>query len=209
MTDKITSSIELYKLCNKLKDTIRKGPLIWNAKRDRIESVADHVYGTLMLAIVIYYQFGYKLDINKIIYMIAIHELEEIEMGDLAWFEINPEDKIVEGKKATDYILKDFLGKEEISRLLDEFNERKTAEAKFAFHCDKLECDIQIKMYDQEGCFDLNNQANNPLINDPVIKGRLDKAGSLSGAWLSHDKSKYEDDPVFMEINNYLNENDI
>ena len=209
MTDKITSSIELYKLCNKLKDTIRKGPLIWNTNRERIESVADHVYGTLMLAISIYYQFGYKLDINKIIYMIAIHELEEIEIGDLSFFEITEEDKRIKGKIATDHILKDFLGKEEISNLLDEFNERKTDEARFAYHCDKLECDIQIKLYDQEGCFDLNNQVNNPLINDPIIKGRLDKAGSLSGAWLSHDKSKYIDDPVFMEIIEYLEKNDI
>ncbi len=59
-------------------------------------------------------------------------------------------------EEATDYILKDFLGKDEISALLDEYNDRKTEEAKFAYHCDKLDCDIQIKLYDQEGCFDLN-----------------------------------------------------
>ena len=38
-----------------------------------------------MLAISIYYQFGYKLDIMKVIYMLAVHELEEIEIGDLAF----------------------------------------------------------------------------------------------------------------------------
>jgi len=167
----IKETIKFYTLCSKFKDTIRKGPLVWNAKRERIESVAEHVYGVQMLAISIYYQFDYKLDINKVIYMLAIHELEEIKIGDLAFYEITKEEKLIKGKEATEYILKDFLGKEEISKLLDEYNERKTEEAIFAYHCDKLECDIQMKLYDQEGCFDLNNQPNNPDFNYGTYKG--------------------------------------
>ena len=108
---KIQESIKFYTLCNKLKDTIRKGPLVWNAKRERIESVAEHVYGVQMLAISIYFQFNYKLDLNKIIYMLVIHELEEIDIGDLAFYEITREEKLIKGKEATNYILKDFLGK--------------------------------------------------------------------------------------------------
>lgn len=54
MNDKIKETMKFYKLCTKLKDTIRKGPIVWNAKRDRIESVAEHIYGTQMLAILIY-----------------------------------------------------------------------------------------------------------------------------------------------------------
>ena len=148
MDNKIKIVVNYYKLCTKLKDTIRTGPIVWNAKRKRIESVAEHIYGVQMLALAIYFQFSYKLDINKVIYMLAIHELEEIEIGDLAFFETTREEKLINGKKATDYILKDFLGKDEISELLDEYNERKTDEAIFAYHCDKLECDIQMKLYD-------------------------------------------------------------
>ena len=148
MNKKIETAIKYYKLCTKLKDTIRTGPIVWNAKRERIESVAEHIYGTQMLALSIYYQLGYKLDIMKVIFMLAIHELEEIEIGDLAFYEITKEEKLIKGKKATDYILKDFLGKDELSALLDEYNERKTDEAIFAYHCDKLECDIQMKLYD-------------------------------------------------------------
>ena len=77
-TDRIKNAMIFYSLCSKLKDTIRKGPLTWNANRERIESVAEHIYGVQMLAIAIYYQFEYKLDLNKVIYMLAIHELEEI-----------------------------------------------------------------------------------------------------------------------------------
>lgn len=85
MDNKIKIAVNYYKLCTKLKDTIRTGPIVWNAKRKRIESVAEHIYGVQMLALAIYFQFSYKLDINKVIYMLAIHELEEIEIGDLAF----------------------------------------------------------------------------------------------------------------------------
>ncbi len=208
-TERIKNAINFYALCSKLKDTIRKGPLTWNANRERIESVAEHIYGVQMLAIAIYYQFEYKLDLNKVIYMLAIHELEEIEIGDLAFYETTKEDKLEKGKKATDYILKDLLGKEEIDKLLDEYNERKTEEAIFAYHCDKLECDIQMKLYDQEGCFDLNHQPNNPIIELPSVKKVLESESSISNAWIEFDRSKFEDDPVFIEIINWLKENDV
>ena len=209
MDKKIKDIMSFYALCSKLKDTIRKGPLTWNANRERIESVAEHIYGVQMLAISIYYQFGYKLDLNKVIYMLAIHELEEIEIGDLAFYETTKEDKLKKGKNATDLILKDLVGKEEISNLLDEYNERKTEEAIFAYHCDKLECDVQMKLYDQEGCFDLNNQPNNPIINLPSVKKVLDSENNISNAWIEFDRSKFEDDPVFIEIINWLKDNNI
>lgn len=209
MNVKIKNMVNFYTLCVRLKDTIRKGPTIWNVKRDRIESVAEHIYGSQMLALAIYYQFGYKLDIMKVIYMLAIHELEEIQIGDLAFFETTEEDKLVNGKIATDYILQDFLGKEDISNLLDEYNNRKTEEAIFAHHCDKLECDIQMKLYDQESCFDLNNQANNPIINNPEVKKVLDSEKNISNAWIEFDRNKFLDDKNFIEIIDYLKENEI
>ena len=209
MNNKIASALSFYKTCNKLKDTIRVGHKIWNIKRDRIESVADHIYGTQMLAIAIYHQFNYNLDLNKILYMLAIHELEEIVIGDLAFFQISSEEKELEGKRACEEILKDIINKEEILSLIDEFNKKETKEAKFAYHCDKLEADIQVKLYDKEGCFDINNQPNNPIYSNPGITELLNKEKSLSRAWIEFDRSKYLDDPVFIEIINYLKENDI
>lgn len=209
MSEKVKETMKFYKLCTKLKDTIRKGPLVWNAKRERIESVAEHIYGTQMLAIAIYFQFNYKLDLNKIIYMLAIHELEEIEIGDLAFFETTKEDKLIKGKNATDYLLKDLLGKEEITVLLDEYNAQVTEEAKFAYHCDKLECDIQMKLYDQEGCFNINNQPNNPILNNPDVRKVLDSEKNISNAWIEFDRNKFEDDKNFITIIDYLKENDL
>ena len=67
--------IEFYVLCNRLKDTIRTGWKDWNVQRERIESVAEHVYGTQMLAIAMCAEYYYRLDIRKVVMMLAIHEL--------------------------------------------------------------------------------------------------------------------------------------
>jgi len=205
----IQKAIYFYALCSKLKDEIRKGPKTWNVNRKRIESVAEHIYGTQMLAIAIYYQLGYKLDLRKILFMLAIHELDEIIMGDLAFFEKGKEEELIEEKEAVASVLKDFAGKEELIGLIDEFNERKTDEARFAYHCDKLDCDIQMKLYDQEGCFDLNNQGNNPAYKLPSVRKAIDNEKSLSNAWIEFDRSKYLDDPIFIDIIDWLKENNI
>jgi len=209
MNDKIASIVKFYSLCTKLKDTIRKGPITWNVQRERIESVAEHVYGVQMLAIAIYYQFGYKLNLNKVIFMLAIHELEEIGIGDLAFFETSVEDKRKNGMNAVNNLLKDFIDKNQIIDLLEEYNNRETDEAKFAYHCDKLECDMQMKIYDQESCFDLNNQINNPIINLSSVKKVLESEKNISNAWIEFDRDKFKDDKNFIDIIDYLKDNKI
>ena len=49
--EKAEKVINYYVICNKLKNVIRTGWKDWNVKRDRIESVAEHIYGVQMLAI--------------------------------------------------------------------------------------------------------------------------------------------------------------
>ena len=48
---KTQNVIEFYMLCNKLKNIVRTGWLDWGVDRKRVESIAEHVYGTQMLAI--------------------------------------------------------------------------------------------------------------------------------------------------------------
>ena len=209
MRSNIESVLHFYTLCNRLKDTIRSGPLIWNIKRENVESVADHIYGTQMLAIAIYYQFNYEIDLKKVLYMLAIHELEEIELGDLVFYEIGEDEKRVKGRMACEKILDGMIGKETILSLLDEFNSKGTAEARFAYLCDKLECNIQIKMYEQDGCFDLNNQPNNPAINIPIVKKLFESEHSISNVWAEFYRDEYMEDSNFLAIIEYLKNNRI
>lgn len=43
--------LRYYLLCNKLKNVIRTGWKDWNVKAERLESVAEHIYGVQMLAL--------------------------------------------------------------------------------------------------------------------------------------------------------------
>lgn len=208
--NKAKTVVEYYVMCNKLKDVIRTGWKDWNVKRERLESIAEHIYGVQMLAIAMYSQYEYDIDIFKVIFMLAIHELEEIKIGDLTCFQISKENKSELGHKAVEEILKDMLTKEQIKALILEFDEGKTKEARFAYHCDKLECNLQCKLYDEENCVDLNNQENNKTYNDERVQELLiQENNSWSSMWLEFDRSKYEDDINFMEVLDYIKNNNI
>ena len=201
---KESNVISFYVLCNKLKDVIRTGWLDWHVDRNRIESVAEHIYGVQMLAIAIQSEYNYEIDLKKVIMMIAVHELEEIEIGDLTHFQISKEDKNKIGHKAVDKVLESLTLKEDIKSLVMEFDERKTKEALFAHYCDKLECDIQSKLYDEENCVDLNNQEDNKSANHPKVKKLLDEGLSFSEMWMKYGQERYNYDENFKSISNFV-----
>ena len=204
------SVVRYYVLCNKLKDVIRTGWKDWNVKKERVESVAEHVYGVQMLAIAMHSQYKYNLNLNKIILMLAIHELEEILIGDLTCFQISEKEKREIGHKAVEEILKDLINKKELKKLIEEFDERKTEEAKFAYHCDKLECDLQCKLYDEGNYVDMNDQDNNDTYHDEKVQDIIKRGeATWSGMWLEHDKSKFIDDPNFLSVWEYIKNNGI
>ena len=201
--------INYYVLCNKLKNVIRTGWKDWNVKRERIESVAEHIYGVQMLAIAIKSEYQYDIDIMKVIYMLAIHELGETIIGDLTQFQISKEEKEKIEHLAVHDILSELIDGKEIEELFLEFDEHKTKEAMFAYQCDKLECDLQSKLYDQEGCVDLNNQENNKTANNETVKELLEKGASFSEMWLEFGQRKYPYDENFLSISNYAINNNL
>ena len=207
--EKETKVVEFYVLTNKLKNIIRTGWLNWNVKAERLESVAEHIYGTQMLALAMYSEYQYKIDIAKVMYMLAIHELEEVIIGDLTYLDISVEEKKKIGHEAVERILSKLLIGEEIKTLIYEFDDRKTKEALFAYHCDKLECDLQCKLYDESGCVDPFNQFNNSTHNQEVIKKLQNGETTWSYLWLKHDRPKYNDDQNFKDVLDYTMNNSI
>lgn len=204
------SVVKYYVLCNKLKNVIRSGWKMWNVERERLESVAEHIYGVQSLAIAMYSQYQYDIDIYKVIFMLAVHELEEITIGDLTWWDTTEEDKQQKGHNAIEEILSDLICKNKIKKLILEFDERKTKEALFAYHCDKLECDLQCKIYDEENCVDMTKQNDNPVYHDEKVQKVINKGNSTwSNMWLEFDRNKYENDSNFIEILDYIKENKI
>ena len=197
-----------YVLCNKLKDLIRKGWKDWSVNRDRVESVAEHVYGAQQLAIVMQNVYYYNIDLTKVIMMLAVHELEETVIGDLTQFDISKEEKARIGHEAVEKIFSSFELKKSIHDLILEFDERKTDEAKFAYMCDKLECDIQCKMYDEESCVDVNDQ-NNIVLENERVKRLLEEGKSWSEMWMSYGREHYPYDRNFRKVSEYAEKNNL
>ena len=201
--------INYYVICNKLKNIIRTGWKDWNVKKERLESVAEHIFGTQMLAIAMKSEYQYDVDIMKVIFMLAIHELGETIIGDLTQFQISKEEKIKIEHDAVKEILSNLLEEKQIEELFLEFDSHKTKEAIFAYQCDKLECDLQSKLYDEEGCVDLNHQEGNKTMDNKLVKQLLQEGNSWSEMWLKFGQSIYPYDDNFIAVSNYALNNNI
>lgn len=68
--------INYYVICNRLKNVIRTGWKNWNVQRERIESVAEHIFRVQMLAIAMKSEYQYDVDIMKVIFMLAVQKLQ-------------------------------------------------------------------------------------------------------------------------------------
>lgn len=152
MTSPESNVLDFYYLTISLKDLVRSGWKQWNVQRKRLESVAEHIFSTCMLAISIHSEFlCYPINLEKVIYMLTIHELEEIFISDITPFDnVSPEEKLRRGHDAIHQLLAPLNLGFRCEALIHEFDARKTPEAQFAYMCDKLDADLMSLYYDQD-----------------------------------------------------------
>lgn len=210
MKQKIESLLQFYLLATELKNKIRNGWRVWNIDRERVESVAEHIYGTCILAISIDSQFELDVNLDKVVMMLVLHEIEEIKIGDLTPFDKQTkEERRVLGKQAVEDVLSVLDQKVEYVELIEEFEERKTKESLFAKMCDKLEADIQSKIYCEEGCMDIQKAENQYLLKDARIQKLLEEgAKSISDLFVENDRPIFTE-KVFENIADYVKENEL
>ena len=195
--------INFYIIANRLKEKIRTGWQEIEVSSQRLESVAEHIYGCLMLAIAIDSEYKLKLDMYKVLKMISLHELEETIMKDYTVRDnITKEEKIKRGKECVIKATEGMIKQDEIVRLLDEFNERLTKESIFCYHIDKIECDFQAKIYDLKGQIKLEK-----ILEDLKYYGEegaiiKDKVNVASDVWIECDKIIYTGDKIFESLIN-------
>lgn len=210
MKQKIESLLQFYLLATELKNKIRNGWRVWNIDRERVESVAEHIYGTCILAISIDSQFELDVNLDKVVMMLVLHEIEEIRIGDLTPFDKQTkEERRVLGKQAVEDVLSVLDKKVEYVELIEEFEERKTKESLFAKMCDKLEADIQSKIYCEEGCMDIQKAENQYLLKDTRIQKLLEEgAKSISDLFVENDRPIFTE-KVFENIADYVKNNEL
>lgn len=195
--------INFYIIANRLKEKIRTGWQEIEVSSQRLESVAEHIYGCLMLAIAIDSEYKLNLDMYKVLKMISLHELEETIMKDYTVRDnITKEEKIKRGKECVKKATEGMIKQDEIVRLLDEFNERLTKESIFCYHIDKIECDFQAKIYDLKGQIKMENMLEDLKYygeEGTIIKTKVNVA---SDVWIECDKKIYMGDKIFESLIN-------
>ena len=110
-----------------LKDLLRSRAVQWSVNKDRLESIAEHTYGCMILAISLQSELELNVDLSKVLEIIPVHELEELSIGD-----ITPLDKIDKNSlrdQARDFVynlVKNLNCADRLMELIDEFEEEKT-----------------------------------------------------------------------------------
>lgn len=202
--------LKFYLLATTLKEKIRSGLILWKVNKERLESVAEHIYGTCILAISIDSEYELDINLDKVLKMLVLHELEEVIIGDLTPFDnVTREEKIILGKEAVSKILKDLVKKEEYELLLDEFNAHITNESIFAYMCDKLECDIWIKLYEDLGYNNIKEKNLKPLENKKIKELMNNGSSTIADIFIEYDKDIYKDNEIFLNILDYVKKNNL
>ena len=206
--DSIKNVVSFYELTNNLKDRKRKGEEIWNINKENYGSIAEHIYSVQMLAIIIYLVYEEDIDIEKVISLITTHELGEIINGDIDALRKTDIDRDNEFKAAKEVasILSEYNN---IINQVEEFNDSETKEAIYSKYCDKLAPDIISKIYDKFNFIDLNNQQDNPLLNNTIVKKYLETKNNFSTMWILYGQEVYNYPEPFINISNHILNNDI
>ncbi|KAA6439002.1 HD domain-containing protein [Dyadobacter flavalbus] len=131
--------IEFIKEVDKLKYILRKTRL-FNSNRN--ENDAEHSWHLALMAIVLADHANFKIDLLKVVKMLLIHDIVEIDAGDTFIYdtEKNHENTVQERQAAQRIfgILPEHQAAELIA-IWEEFEEQQTNEAKFARTMDRLE----------------------------------------------------------------------
>ncbi|GGG15154.1 HD domain-containing protein [Paenibacillus abyssi] len=137
--DRLRKQLAFLVEIDKLKGIVRRSKLI---DKSRVENDAEHSWHLAMMAIILSEYANEKVDLQKVISMLLIHDLVEIDAGDTYAYDIDGhKDKFEREQKAAERIF-NILPEDQASQLYDlwiEFEKSETPEARFAAAIDRLE----------------------------------------------------------------------
>ncbi len=195
--DRMIKQIAFIHEIDKLKYIQRKTRLF---NSDRSENDAEHSWHLAMMTIVLAEHSNTPIDVLKVLKMVLIHDIVEIDAGDVFLYDqVNSHTNTEAERKAAERIF-GMLPEDQAKELMDiweEFEAGQTEEAKFAKAMDRLEPLLQNvsnkggtwKEYDvdysnvyktqviiKEGSSAIWDVAE-PMLEESVKKGFLKKAG--------------------------------
>ncbi len=135
----LLKQIQFIQEIDKIKYIFRKTKLI---NSNRPENDAEHSWHLAMMAIILAEYANEPIDVLKVLKMVLIHDIVEIDSGDVFMYDtVKSHDNFDEELRAAKRIFGILPQKqaEELISLWVEFEEMKTPESKFARALDRLE----------------------------------------------------------------------
>ncbi|HCX73320.1 MAG TPA: phosphodiesterase [Candidatus Cloacimonas sp.] len=171
----LEGSLQIYWDLVELKSLLRQGWLKSGIDANICESVADHSFGTAVLAL---FLCPAHLNKQRVLEMAILHETGEVITGD-----ITPHDGISEKEKnhletkAVEKIFSQLENSEYWLNLWLDFEEGRTAEGCFVKQLDKLEMAFQAKMYSKLTGKDMGKfyKSAENVMQDNTLKKLLEK----------------------------------
>lgn len=141
--DKLLQQLSFIQEIDKLKYIKRKTRLF---NSDRHENDAEHSWHLALMALVLAEYANEPVDVSKVIKMLLIHDIVEIDSGDVFLFDtlLNHDDATAEHKAALRIfgLLPEEQSKEFLT-IWEEFEARETPESRFAHAIDRFEPVLQ------------------------------------------------------------------
>ena len=137
--NRFSRQLEFIREIDKVKSIFRQTPLL---NRERKENDAEHSWHLATMAVILAEWAPEGINLEKVIKMVLIHDLVEIDAGDTYLFDEaanrDKEERELKAAKRIFGILPEDSG-EELMSLWEEFEERKTDEALFAALLDRFQ----------------------------------------------------------------------
>lgn len=137
--DNLQKQIDFIKEIDKIKYIQRKSKLF---NSDRRENDAEHSWHLAMMTIVLADHSNKTIDLLKVLKMVLIHDIVEIDAGDTFAYDTiknhaNTDEELIAAKRIFGLLPEEQA--EELIAIWKEFEEGKTDEAKFAKSMDRFE----------------------------------------------------------------------
>ncbi len=137
--EKLLQQIAFIKEIDKLKYILRKTKLL---NSDRCENDAEHSWHLAVMAIVLSEHSNHPIDVLKVVKMVLIHDIVEIDAGDTFIYDsvknhTNTDEELLAAERIFGILPK--VQAQEFIAIWKEFEENKSHEARFARAMDRLE----------------------------------------------------------------------
>lgn len=137
--ERLARQIAFIAEIDKLKSILRQSYLM---NRSRQENDAEHTWHLAMMALVLAEHANHPVDLHRVIQMLLVHDLVEIDAGDtILYDDKGQKDKEERERRAADRIF-GLLPEDqarELRTLWDEFEARETPESRFAAAIDRFQ----------------------------------------------------------------------